>query len=443
MSQLTTQQTFGLAIQHHQAGRLREAEQLYRQILAREPEHIHAMHHLGVIAFQMGHSDIAVGLIRQAVALQPNYPEAYCNLGNALKDRGRLDEAIAAHRQAIVLRPNYANAYIGLGNALRAGRQFDEAIAAYHQAIVLGPDFAEAHLNLANALNDKGELDKALTACRQAIALKPSYAEAHFNLALMLLRMGDFYNGWKEHEWRWEWKGFSSPRRNFSQPQWNGGSLEGHTILLHTEQGFGDAIQFIRYVPLVAQRGGKIIIECQVELQRLFRTMPEGCQIVTRGEPLPAFDVHCPLLSLPLIFGTTLENIPNIVPYLHAGEQEAERWQQRLNGNLPTIKAGKVGLVWAGRPTHTNDRNRSMKLSSLAPLGQVPGIRFFSLQKNEAAAEAKMPPAGMELVDYTDALNDFADTAALIANLDLLIAVDTAVVHLAGAIGKPVWTLFI
>src|SRR5271155_1654096 len=273
MSQLTTQQTFGLAIQHHQAGRLREAEQLYRQILAREPEHIHAMHHLGVIAFQMGHSDIAVGLIRQAVALQPNYPEAYCNLGNAL----------------------------------RAGRQFDEAIAAYHQAIVLGPDFAEAHLNLANALNDKGELDKALTACRQAIALKPSYAEAHFNLALMLLRMGDFYNGWKEHEWRWEWKGFSSPRRNFSQPQWNGGSLEGHTILLHTEQGFGDAIQFIRYVPLVAQRGGKIIIECQVELQRLFRTMPEGCQIVTRGEPLPAFDVHCPLLSLPLIFGTTLE----------------------------------------------------------------------------------------------------------------------------------------
>jgi len=254
----------------------------------------------------------------------------------------------------------------------------------------------------------------------------------------LLLLQGDFKRGWQEHEWRWKCRDYPSPQRNFAQPLWDGSALERRTLLLHTEQGLGDAIQFIRYLPLVAQRGGKIIIECQAELRRLFQTMLEKCPIVVRGDPLPAFDLHCPLLSLPLIFGTTLENIPQTVPYLHADAQDVKKWRERLDEHSPHLK---MGLVWAGSPTNKNDRSRSIKLQSLAPLGQVPGVRLLSLQKGAAAAEAKTPPMGMELVDYTQELTDFADTAALIANLDLLISVDTAVVHLAGAMGKLVWTL--
>jgi tetratricopeptide (TPR) repeat protein len=574
MAQLTIQQAFDLALQHHQAGRLGEAEQIYRQILAQQPEHADAMHNLGMISFQMGRNDVAVELLRraivlnpsyapahnnlgnvlkgqgqfdeaiaayrQAIALNPNLPEVHSNLGNALKNKGQLDEAIAAYRQAIALNPNLSEAHnnlgvtlkekgqldeaiaalrqaialnpnlseantnlgialqdkgqldeaiaahrrviagnptlpearYNLGNALQDKRQLDEAIAAYRQAIALRPNYAEAHSNLGNALRDKGQLDEAIAAHRRAIALNPSlaeghsnlgialkdkgqldeamaafrqaisvrpnYAEAHVNLSLSLLTSGYFQQGWEEHEWRWKCREFPSPRRHFAQGQWDGSPLEDRTLLLHAEQGVGDAIQFIRYLPLVAQRGGKIIIECHTALQRLFRTVAANCQVVVPSQSLPAFDLHCPLLSLPRVFGTNLGNIPNTVPYLRADAEDARRWQDRLAGHSSIVK---VGLGWAGNPAHKNDRNRSMKLARLAPLGQAPGVRFFSLQKGAAATEAKTPPAGMELVDWTQELKDFADTAALIANLDLVIAVDTAVAHLAGAMGKPVWTL--
>jgi hypothetical protein len=214
--------------------------------------------------------------------------------------------------------------------------------------------------------------------------------------------------------------------------------LEAHTLLLYTDEGFGDALQFIRYLPLLAQRCGKIIIACRPELPRLLRTMADGCEIVALGQPLPAFDFHCSLLSLPHVFGMTLANIPATVPYLQADAEDTARWRRRLADHSPIVN---VGLAWAGSSTNKNDRNRSMKLARLAPLGQVPGVRFISLQKGEAAAESKTPPARMEVVDWTEELKDFADTAALIANLDLVIAVDTAVAHLAGAMGKPVWTL--
>ena len=472
MAQLTIQQAFDLALQHHQAGRLQEAEQLYRQVLAQQPERADAMHNLGLIAHQVGRNDVAVELIRRAIvlnpnnaeaynnlgnvlknkgefddaidayrraiALNPNFPEVHSNLGNALKDKGQLEEAIAAYRRAIALRPNYAEAHSNLGNALKERGQLDEAIAAYRRAIALRPNYAEAHNNLGGVLIDQGRLDEAIAAYRRAIAFRPGYPEAHSNLSLSLLTSGDFQQGWEEHEWRWKCKDFSSPRRNFAQGQWDGCPLENRTILLHAEQGAGDAIQFIRYLPLVAQRGGRIIIECHTELQRLFRTMAGSHQVMAPTQPMPAFDLHCPLVSLPRVFGTNLGNIPKDVPYLHPDAEDAGRWQHRPGEQAPAVK---VGLGWAGNPRHKNDRNRSIKLARLAPLGQLPGVRFFSLQKGAAAAEAKTPPPGMELVDWTEELKDFADTAALIANLDLVIAVDTAVVHLAGAMGKPVWTL--
>jgi len=519
MPVVSVPQAFELALQHHQAGRLAEAEALYRQILAVDPRHFDSLQLLGAIALQVGQSDVAVGLIRQAIALKPDYAEAHNNLGVALRDQGQLDQAIAACRRAIALRPNYPEAHSNLGAALRANGQFDEAIAAcreaialrpdhpeahvnlgtalqgkgqldeavaaYREAIVLKPDLSEAHSNLGTTLQDKGQLEEAVAAYREAIALKPKYPEAHNNLgdalrlagqldeaiasyrqaialkfdypethsylALALLVQGDFLRGWEEYEWRLKLKDVACLQQNFTQPRWDGGSLEGRTLLLHAEQGFGDAIQFIRYVALAAWRGGKIIIECPPDLQRLFQRMVPELPVIAKGQALPAFDVHCPLLSLPRIFSTDLTNLPRTVPYLHADAADAAIWRERIAGLGSSIRPSgpdrpsspdlKVGVVWAGSPTHKNDRHRSLKLASLAPLAEVRGVRFVSLQKGDAATEGRTAPAGLELIDVAEELKDFADTAALIANLDLVIAVDTAVVHLAGAMGRPVWTL--
>jgi tetratricopeptide (TPR) repeat protein len=419
-------------------GRLEEAIAVFRRAIALNPNLSGAHNNLGNALKDKGQLQEAIVAYRQAIALRPNYAEAHNNLSAVLIDEGQLEEAIAACRQAIVLRPDYAEAYINLGNAMMGEGRLEEAIAAYRQAIALRPNYAEAHNNLGNALKDKGQLEEAIAAFRQAIDFDPDSPQAHNNYSYALLGRGDLQQGWQELEWRWKCNFSHSPHRDFTQPQWDGCSLEARTILLQTEQFFGDALQFIRYFHTVAQQGGTIVIECQAELQRLFQTMARGCQVVARGQPLPAFDLHCPLLTLPRIFGTTLANIPNTVPYLHADAEDAGRWQQRLSDHCRVVK---VGLVWAGSPTRPNDRNRSMKLARLAPLGHAPGVCFFSLQKGDAAAQAKTPPPGMELIDWTEELNDFADTAALIANLDLVIAVDTAVAHLAGAMGKPVWLL--
>ncbi len=537
---MTLRQLFDSAISQHQAGRVAEAEVIYHQILAQQPDHAEALHMLGILAAQTGQPSMAEDFIRkairinpnlaqahnnlgfllaargqldqaiasyrqaikitpdliephnnlafalnakkrfdeagaaaqqalrinpkfaeahinlgnalqgkkqlhqaiasyeQAIRLNPNLAEAYTNLGNALTSIGRHQEAIAANRQAIQLKPNLAEAHFNLAIALEHDKQYEKAIAANHEAIRLKPDYAEAYSNLGQIQSDLGQLNEAIAANRQAISLNPNLPEPHLNLAICLLTQKNFEQAWPEYEWRWKCKEFPSPQRNFPQPQWDGSPLESRTILLHTEQGLGDAIQFIRYACLVARRGGKIIIECQPELARLFQTIAGKFQIISRGQSLPPFDLHSPLLSLPLVFKTTLDNLPQTVPYLHANVGDSKKWKHRLAGDSQKLN---VGLVWAGNPGHENDHNRSMKLASLSALAQVPGIRFISLQKGDAAAESKTPPPGMELIDWTNELNDFAETAALIANLDLVIAVDTAVVHLAGAMAKPAWTL--
>jgi tetratricopeptide (TPR) repeat protein len=506
MPQLTIQEAFESGVQHHQAGRLQEAEQLYRQILARQPDHAGALHYLGLIAQRAGRGDIAVDLIRRAIVLWPNYAEAHSNLGNILMDNGRLDEAVAAYHKAIALSPRFPKAFYNLGNALVSRGQLDEAIAAYRQAIALRlnhavahsnlgnalkdrgqlheaiasyrlaiamqPDYPEAHSNLGNALQNNGQLDEAIAAHRRAVALNPElsgahsnlgsalkdagqleaaiaayrqaiilksdFAEAHFNLALSLLLQGDFRSGWAEHEWRWKCKGVQSTFSHFSQPQWDGSDLTNRTILLHVEQGLGDAIQFVRYLPLVAERGAKVIFRCNPELRRLLEGNGGVATWLAPGEPAPPFDLHCPLLSLSRAFGTTLESIPARIPYVFADPKLSEFRRTELAAHSPALKAA---LVWAGSPTHKNDRNRSMKLADLVPLMHLPGVRCFSLQKGEAAAQATTLPEGIELIDWTSELTDFADTAALIANLDVVISVDTAVAHLAGAMGKPVWLM--
>ena len=417
---------------------LDEAIASYHQAIRLNADYAQAHNNLGNALKAKGQADEAIASYRQAIWLKPDFAEAHNNLGITLTEKGEPDEAIAACRRAIALNPKLPQAHRNLGNALRDKGQLDEAVAACRRAIGLGPNCAEAYNDLGAALACKGQFDQAIAAFRQAIALKPSYAEARANIALSLLTQGDFQQGWEEYEWRDKRMDALRGRRRFDQPQWDGRTLEGRIILLHTEQGLGDAIQFIRYVPLVQQRGGRVIVECQGELQRLFQTMAGERQIVVRGQPLPAFDLHCPLLSLPRVFGTNLANIPNVVPYLRADAGCSTRWQDRLASQTGLLK---IGLAWVGSPTYKNDRNRSTKLERLAPLGQVAGARFFSLQKGAAAAEATTPPPGLELIDWTEELRDFADSAALIANLDLVVAVDTAVAHLAGAMGKAVWTL--
>jgi len=288
------------------------------------------------------------------------------------------------------------------------------------------------------ALNDKGQSDEAVAAYWQAVAIDPDLPASQWNLALALLVRGDFAQGWGKYEWRRKCADIGCARPDIIQQQWHGEPLEGRTILLHAEQGFGDTIQFMRYLPLVVQCGGRVIVECQSELQRLLKIMAPDIPIIARGQPLPDFDLQCPLLSVPKAMGTTLATIPAHVPYLRADAQDMQAWRNRLADHGHCMK---VGLIWAGNPRHKNDRNRSMKLAHFAHLAQVQGVQFYNLQKGEAAAEAKTFPLGMALIDWTDELKDFADTAGLIANLDLVIAVDTAVAHLAGAMGKPVWTL--
>jgi hypothetical protein len=283
-------------------------------------------------------------------------------------------------------------------------------------------------------LSDLGQFDEAISAFRQAILLNPQNGLAHWSLALNLLRQADDA-GWDEFEWRWIFNPVASQKRNLGRPQWHGEPLNGRTILLHVEQGLGDMIQFVRYVPPVAAAGGHVVLECPAALERLFCDVPGVSRFIGEGQPHGDFDVECSLLSLPLLLGTRFESIPP-APYLAPQTELVERWKNTLP---PRDGQYRVGLVWAGRATHGLDRRRSMALAQLAPLWKVPGVQFFSLQKGAAASQ--IASSDLELIDLTDQLNDLADTAAMMKNLDLVITVDTAPAHLAGAIGMPVWVL--
>jgi tetratricopeptide (TPR) repeat protein len=419
-------------------GQLDEAISVYRQAIALRPKYAGAYGNLGVALKIKGEVDEAIASYQRAITLRPNYPEAYYNLGIALKEKGRLDEAVAAFRQAISQRPNFSEAYNNLGDALTDKGELNEAIAACRQAIAQKPSNAEAYYNLGNALVAQQRFDEAIDLYRQSIAIKPNRAEVHFNLASALLMRGEFQQGWEEYEWRWKLKEYQPLLRNFPQPRWDGSGFEGRTLLLHAEQGLGDVLQFIRYLPIVAQRGGKIILECQAELQRLFQAVAGMCEIVVRGRPLPPFDLHCPLLSLPRVFGTDLSNLPKTLPYLSPEPALIDAWSRTLG---PADGQMRVGLAWAGSPRFKGDRTRSMNLRQLAPFAAIRGIKFYSLQKGPAEEQAKNPPVGLELVDLGPGLKDFVDTAAAMSLMDLIITTDTSVPHLAGALGRPVWVM--
>jgi hypothetical protein len=359
-------------------------------------------------------------------------------LGQALRGLRRFDEAIDSCQRSIAIDPNLFEGHNGLAYAFLGAGEIDAAIREYRRAVELRPQSGEVYCNLANAVGLSGDITQSRALLYQALKLDPNSVLAHWNLSLNLLLSGELSTGWREYEWRWLWEGFSGPREMFSQPQWDGTHLNGKTILLHYEQGFGDTMQFVRYVPLVAARGGTTVISCQPELVRLLRCTPELGQIVERNTSLPHFDYHCPLGSLPLMFGTELSSVPAMVPYLRADESLARRWNENLRNCIESVK---IGITWAGNPNFQDNHTRSMNLDDLSSLGAVSGTSFFSLQKGSPAEQISCSSFGKGLVDLGPQLLDFADTAAAICSFDLVITTDTAVAHLAGALGKPVWLM--
>ncbi len=426
-------------------GELNEAEECYRQILAQQPEHSASRRQLAnLLAFracalqERGELHDAIEGYEESLALDFAQAQVHNNLGNAYKSVGRTQEAIAAYREAITVDAGQAEAHKNLGTALVEAGERAQAIVHYRLAVASRPSYAEASHSLGCLLEQEGDPTGALECYRAAVASKPDYAEAHFNFSLQLLLLGEFGTGWKEYEWRTRLPNLERTWPYADRKHWDGGPLEGKVILLHAEQGFGDAIQFMRYAPLVAERGGKVIVSCQPKLKALLQEVQGVSAVLIEGEPPPPFDVCSSLMSLPRVFETTLRTIPAPIPYIRPNPEKARYWKGRLAAHGAALK---VGLFWATDAKSTLSPLKSLTLDMLAPLGGVPGAMYFSLQQGAAAGQASHPPGGMAMVDLGAELADFSDTAALISNLDLIVSIDTATAHLAGAMGLPVWTL--
>jgi len=415
-----------------------EAAASYSQAIKLNPDYAEAHSNLGAVLQELGKLDEAASRFSKAIELKPEYAEAHSNLGMVLQEQGKLDEAAKSFHLATELNPDHAEVHNNLGTFLQEQGKLDEAIEIYKKAISLKPDHVKAHNNLGAVLQEQGKYDEAMEYYKRAISLKPDYAEAHMNRSFVLMLTGNLEEGWPEYEWRLHTKDRIS--RTFQQPGWDGTPLNGRSILVHAEQGMGDTIQFVRYLPMIQAKGGHVILECQNSLFRLLKNNAGVYDVIEKTPDSKShnhIDVHIPLLSLPGIFGTKLDTIPSVVPYITADPGLVKQWSTRLSHNDDF----KIGIVWAGSPHHKNDRNRSCKLEDFAQLAEIPGLSFYSVQKGPASAEVNDPPKGMNIINLADELNDFTDTAAIIASLDLVISIDTSVAHLAGAIGKPVWNL--
>jgi tetratricopeptide (TPR) repeat protein len=422
--------------------RCEEALASYNRAIALKPDFAVAYSNRGSVLQQMDRYDEALASYDKAIALKPDYAEAYSGRGYALQQIDRYQDAFASYDKAIALKPDYAEAYSNRGTALQRMSRYEEALSCYDRAIALKPDYAEAYSNRGHALEQMSHYEEALSSYDKAIALKPDCADACANRGITLLVLGRLEQGWQQYEWR---KKARRPvgNRVYPQPPWLGQeNIAGKTLFLYWEQGLGDTIQFVRYAKLVRAMGARVIVSVQDPLLRLLRQMDPLIEFIG-GDAIPeAFDYHCPMMTLPLALRTTLETIPAEPFYLQTEKELSAHWATRLSA----LNGLRVGLVWAGgRRDHPDlaivDSRRSIPLATYSPLASIPNVSFVSLQKGAPSAEARVPPEAMILHDWTDELLDFLDTAALIDGLDLVISVDTAVAHLAGALGKPVWVL--
>jgi len=470
------------ALQLHQSGKLQEAEELYRGVIARHPADFDALHLLGMIYQQRGDYVSAASYIakalringknpvafnnygaalralgrpaeaeqayRKALKLNPDYIEAYYNLGNALTELKRLKEAEKAYLKALDLQPDYAEAYSNLASLLIEQRRPEEAEKACSQALMFKPQSAKAYYNLGNALHDQHRLEEAETAYFRALEIQPGYADAELALGLLKLLQGEYDLGLRLFEKRFH-TGTASARaeiraimdslQHHGYSSWDGSALDGKTLLVIAEQGFGDCLMMMRYLSSLKRRNlKKLIVYCYSPLKRLFQVHPDVDETTLISEPIPfgSFDIYCPMMSLPYLFHTRLDSIPNEVPYVVIPDENREMWSSRLPRDPSVLR---VGLAWAGGKMTSTDQLRSIPLKQFLPLFGINDVQLFSLQKGDEARQSRK--LGVPLLDYMDECGDFLDSAALIDQLDLVISVDTSVAHLAGALGKPVWML--
>lgn len=418
-------------------GRSAEAVDSYGQALVLQPAFPSALHGLGLAQGDLGRWDAALRSFDQAIAQKSAFAVAYLDRGNVLRELDLPDEALQSYGLALRHDPGYAQAWSNQGVVLKHLGRVDEALQSYRKALELKPDFVDAMVNCSTLLKEMLRLEESMAMNQKALALDPVSSGAHLNLAICQLLQGDFPTGFGHFEWRWKTEQLRDNARAFTQPLWLGQDLPpGSTVLLHAEQGLGDTLQFCRYARLVADQGLRVVLEVQPPLVGLLQSVEGVGVVVARGAELPPFDVHCPLMSLPLALKTTLESIPAQERYLHADADKLPTWQQRLG---PRSRE-RVGLVWSGRPEHKNDHNRSMALADFA--GALdPRFEYHCLQKEIRAADQVFLDSPRGIAVWRDALDSFADTAALVECMDLVVSVDTSVAHLAAALGKPVWLL--
>ncbi|MFL5253080.1 MAG: tetratricopeptide repeat protein [Rhodopila sp.] len=493
-------------MQMHQAGRLAEAEKLYRSVLQRHPRHADALYLLGLIAMASGKPQRGADLLARAIGLNPDFAPAYCNLGIALaalkrpeealvrfdaavarqpdladawynrgvvlKDLGRPDAAVESFDTALTLRPDDVEALNNRGLALVAIGKFPEALRDFEHAIALQPgfvpahcnigmvysrlrkpfealealdravglqtDFAEAWCNRGDALHELGRIEEAVASFDRSIALRPDLAEAHFGRALSLLLLGRYPEGFKEHEWRFRRPDAPQPRAFPQKPFLGGTSLAGRTLFIYPELYLGDMVQFCRYATVAIDSGVKVVMAVQRPLRHLLATLHPAIEWISEHETPPRIDLHCPLLSLPLAFGTTIDTIPAAMPYLHADPARASWWRGRFGSGL------KIGICWQGHPARA-ELNRSFPLSAFEPLARLPGVRLISLQTGAGLEQLAGLPAGIEVEHFDDTsdhgMRPFTELAAMIANVNVVITTDTVVAHVAGAMGRPAWVV--
>jgi Flp pilus assembly protein TadD len=460
-------------------GRFAEAEAVCRGVLIEDPQKAAAVHTLGLAVYRNGKAANAVELLNRAITIDPSVPDFFGNFGCVLGDMGLCAEAAEMLERAIALKPQYAEAHHNLGTQRLLQGQLEGAEKAFRAASTLRPDWVAPQVGLFRAL---GGLDRpfeaaevacgltrtsptdpsmwrhlaaalqaaarpgeAVAALKAALRLGDNDPRIHLDLALALLQLGDFESGWEEYEWRWKCAEFKERLRAFEQPLWDGSSLENKTILLWADQGLGSTIQLARYAELLATHGAKVILECQPQLKTLLRDLCGVTAIVGRDEQLPPFDVHSPLMSLPLLTRTNAKNIPAKVPYLSADSNLVEHWRRRL----ANISGQRIGIAWQGNPNYARDRVRSVQLSQFTPLTRLDGIHLVTLQKGPGAEQTVPWLAGLSggerarVVDLAPGLDtpaqQFVDAAAVMMSLDLIITVDTSIAHLAGALGRDVW----
>jgi hypothetical protein len=403
--------------------------------------HLAVVHNnLGVTLQEQKRLREALASFDRAVQLDPGYAEAHGNRGATLWYLKRLEEAVISLREALRLRPDFAEALHNLGCVLYALGRSDEAVVSLREAIRLQPGSSKAFHNLGNALRALGRFDEALASYAEVQRLRPDFADPRWASSLIWLLLGDFDKGWREYEWRWHVPSFSMcPSGCSTQPRWDGSPLAGRRILLCAEQGLGDTFQFVRYAPLVKERGGTVILECQKPLRKILAGCPGIDELVVRGDPLPPHDVCAPLMSLPRLFQTRLDTIPATIPYLKADPALVEQWRREL----AAFSGLKVGITWRGNPEHPNDRQRSIPLQEFAQLAGVPGVQLVSLQHGPGSEQLAGVAGHWRVSDLGGRLDEvagpFMDRAAVMSNLDLVVACDTSIAHLAGALGVPVW----